>query len=82
MSKKTFFITGGGTGGHIYPAIAVADELIKNPNNTVYYVNSRTLNMEYLWREERAWFKWYLKHYLDFFYRQSISEKANQLLKG
>jgi len=51
-------------------------------NNTVYYVNSRTLNMEYLWKEEKAWFKWYLKHYLDFFYKQSISEKANQLLKG
>lgn len=51
-------------------------------NNTVYYVNSRTLNMEYLWKEEKAWLKWYLKHYLDFFYEQSISEKANQLLKG
>ena len=30
MYKKTYFITGGGTGGHIYPAVAVADELIKN----------------------------------------------------
>ena len=46
MSKKTFFITGGGTGGHIYPAIAVADELIKNPNNTVYYVGNPN-NLEY-----------------------------------
>ena len=46
MSKKTFFITGGGTGGHIYPAIAVADELIKNPDNDVYYVGNPE-NLEY-----------------------------------
>ncbi len=46
MSKKTYFITGGGTGGHIYPAIAVADALIKNPNNDVYYVGNPD-NLEY-----------------------------------
>ena len=46
MSKKTFFITGGGTGGHIYPAIAVADELIKNPEYSVYYVGNPN-NLEY-----------------------------------
>ena len=44
--SKTFFITGGGTGGHIYPAIAVADELIKNPENIVYYVGNPD-NLEY-----------------------------------
>lgn len=27
MNKPTFIISGGGTGGHIYPAIAIADEL-------------------------------------------------------
>ena len=46
MSKKTFFITGGGTGGHIYPAIAVFDELIKNSDNIVYYVGNPN-NLEY-----------------------------------
>ena len=29
MNKKTYFITGGGTGGHIYPAVAVADGLLE-----------------------------------------------------
>ncbi|MCD8377975.1 MAG: undecaprenyldiphospho-muramoylpentapeptide beta-N-acetylglucosaminyltransferase [Candidatus Gastranaerophilales bacterium] len=46
MSKRTFFITGGGTGGHIYPAIAVADELIANQDYTVYYVGNPD-NLEY-----------------------------------
>ncbi len=40
MSKKVYFITGGGTGGHIYPAIAVADALVSNPDNKVYYVGN------------------------------------------
>ena len=41
MSKKTYFITGGGTGGHIYPAIAVADELLKDETTEkIYYVGN------------------------------------------
>ena len=54
MSKKTFFITGGGTGGHIYPAVAVADELIKNPNNEVYYVGNPD-NLEYSIAETKGY---------------------------
>ena len=46
MSKKTFFITGGGTGGHIYPAVAVTDELMKNPDYEVYYVGNPN-NLEF-----------------------------------
>lgn len=38
-NNKTYFITGGGTGGHIYPAIAVADYLHKE-GNTIYYVGN------------------------------------------
>lgn len=45
MNKKTYFITGGGTGGHIYPAVAVADELVKNGENIYYIGNPK--NLEY-----------------------------------
>ena len=44
-NNKTFFITGGGTGGHIYPAVAVADELAKE-GYTIYYVGNPK-NLEY-----------------------------------
>ena len=41
MNKKTYFITGGGTGGHIYPATAVADELLKDETTEkIYYVGN------------------------------------------
>ena len=45
MSKKTYFITGGGTGGHIYPAVAVADELVKE-GQEIYYIGNPS-NLEY-----------------------------------
>ncbi len=38
-SNNVYFVTGGGTGGHIYPAMAVADELQKIAK--VYYVGNR-----------------------------------------
>lgn len=38
--KKVYFITGGGTGGHIYPAVAVADELLKAENSKIFYVGN------------------------------------------
>lgn len=41
-----YFITGGGTGGHIYPAIAVADCLINKSNAEIFYVGNPN-NLEY-----------------------------------
>ena len=42
--NNVWFVTGGGTGGHIYPAMAVADELSKF--GKVYYVGNKR-NMEF-----------------------------------
>ena len=45
--KYTYFVTGGGTGGHIYPAVAVCDAL-KNDAETkeIFYVGNPK-NLEY-----------------------------------
>ena len=43
--KDNYFVTGGGTGGHIYPAIAVADELASK-GAKIYYVGNKR-NMEF-----------------------------------
>lgn len=45
--KYTYFISGGGTGGHIYPAVAVADALMQDEETKdLYYVGSPK-NLEY-----------------------------------
>lgn len=45
--KYTYFITGGGTGGHIYPAVAVFEELKKDSQTKdIFYVGNPD-NLEY-----------------------------------
>ena len=45
--KYTYFITGGGTGGHIYPAIAVAQALKKDETTKEIYYIGNPNNMEF-----------------------------------
>lgn len=41
MSKKKFILSGGGTGGHIYPAIAIANELKERfPDSEILFVGA------------------------------------------
>lgn len=41
MNRTDFFFAGGGTGGHIYPAIAVAEEIIRlQPNAKIHFLCS------------------------------------------
>ena len=51
--KKVYFVTGGGTGGHIYPAIAVADALSAD-GAKVYYVGNKR-NMEFQLAGEKGY---------------------------
>ncbi|MFI3300216.1 MAG: undecaprenyldiphospho-muramoylpentapeptide beta-N-acetylglucosaminyltransferase [Candidatus Gastranaerophilales bacterium] len=45
--KYVYFITGGGTGGHIYPAVAVADELINDVETDKLFYIGNSKNLEY-----------------------------------
>ena len=42
MRQFKFIISGGGTGGHIYPAISISNELkLRYPNSKIVFVGAR-----------------------------------------
>lgn len=45
--KYVYFITGGGTGGHIYPAVAVADALMQDEETKDLFYIGNPKNLEY-----------------------------------
>ena len=44
--NSRYFVTGGGTGGHIYPALAVADALTESGAKVYYVGNKRNMEFE------------------------------------
>jgi len=50
MGGKCFFFAGGGTGGHIYPAIAVAEQIVKlEPDAKIHlFVSTRSIDARIL----------------------------------
>jgi UDP-N-acetylglucosamine--N-acetylmuramyl-(pentapeptide) pyrophosphoryl-undecaprenol N-acetylglucosamine transferase len=50
MSSGSFFFAGGGTGGHIYPAIAVAEKIIEmRPSTKIhFFVSERDIDSQIL----------------------------------
>ena len=44
--NSKYFVTGGGTGGHIYPAMAVADMLTEGGDKVFYVGNKRNMEFE------------------------------------
>ena len=46
MGTRSFFFAGGGTGGHIYPAIAVAEQILKlEPTSKIhFFVSTRSID--------------------------------------
>lgn len=50
VSKKTIVITGGGTGGHIYPGLAIAQEIQKkHPDYEIHFVGAEGGLEEKIW---------------------------------
>ena len=42
MANRKIMITGGGTGGHLFPALAIGEEInSRDPNAEIHYVGSK-----------------------------------------
>ncbi|MHC4843493.1 MAG: UDP-N-acetylglucosamine--N-acetylmuramyl-(pentapeptide) pyrophosphoryl-undecaprenol N-acetylglucosamine transferase [Planctomycetota bacterium] len=50
MSLRTFYFAGGGTGGHIYPALAVAEKIVELDSDAKvhFFVSSRGIDSQIL----------------------------------
>ncbi len=46
-NNKTYFISGGGTGGHIYPAFTVVEKLLKEKDTEKIYYIGNPKNLEF-----------------------------------
>lgn len=46
-NKKTYFISGGGTGGHIYPAFTIVEKLLKDSETDKVYFIGNPNNLEF-----------------------------------
>ena len=55
--NKTIFISGGGTGGHLFPAICIGEELIKNNFSIIFIGSKFGIEKEYF---KKYPFKYYL----------------------
>jgi UDP-N-acetylglucosamine--N-acetylmuramyl-(pentapeptide) pyrophosphoryl-undecaprenol N-acetylglucosamine transferase len=59
MGGRCFFFAGGGTGGHIYPAIAVGEQIVKLAGEAKihFFVSTRSIDEQILSKTNFAYTK-------------------------